>query len=96
MQFAEKFEEVYMQLEAEQTVTEISDYFKVRETPTLSEVEILGTIVSGLLNNRYPVSNKAIIEGLLRQLEQESNVSNQQGCRNLLELVLLSTQDDVI
>jgi len=31
-----------MQLEAEQTVTEISDYFKVRETPTLSEVEILG------------------------------------------------------
>jgi len=87
-----------MQLEAEQTVTEISDYFKVRETPTLSEVEILGTIVSGLLNNGYPVSNKAIIEGLLRQLEQEqeSNVSNQQGCRNLLELVLLSTQDDVI
>ncbi len=85
-----------MQLEAEQTVTEISDYFKTRETPTLSEVEILGTIVSGLLNNGYPVSNKAIIEGLLRQLEQESNVSNQQGCRNLLELVLLSTQDDVI
>ncbi|RYJ11751.1 biofilm development protein AriR [Rahnella variigena] len=85
-----------MQLESEQTVTEISDYFKVRETPTLSEVEILGTIVSGLLNNGYPVSNKAIIEGLLRQLEQESNVSNQQGCRNLLELVLLSTQDDVI
>ncbi|MBU9855670.1 biofilm/acid-resistance regulator YmgB/AriR [Rahnella bonaserana] len=85
-----------MQLEAEQTVTEISDYFKSRETPTLSEVEILGTIVSGLLNNGYPVSNKAIIEGLLRQLEQESNVSNQQGCRNLLELVLLSTQDDVI
>jgi len=85
-----------MQLEAEQTVTEISDYFKVRETPTLSEVEILGTIVSGLLNNGYPVSNKAIIEGLLRQLEQESNVSNQQGCRNLLELVLLSTQDDII
>lgn len=85
-----------MQIEAEQTVTEISDYFKVRETPTLSEVEILGTIVSGLLNNGYPVSNKAIIEGLLRQLEQESNVSNQQGCRNLLELVLLSTQDDVI
>ncbi|MDH2896066.1 MULTISPECIES: biofilm/acid-resistance regulator YmgB/AriR [Rahnella] len=85
-----------MQLEAEQTVTEISDYFKTRETPTLSEVEILGTIVSGLLNNGYPVSNKAIIEGLLRQLEQESNVSNQQGCRNLLELVLLSTQDDII
>ena len=85
-----------MQLEAEQTVTEISDYFKSRETPTLSEVEILGTIVSGLLNNGYPISNKAIIEGLLRQLEQESNVSNQQGCRNLLELVLLSTQDDVI
>jgi hypothetical protein len=85
-----------MQLEAEQTVTEISDYFKPRETPTLSEVEILGTIVSVLLNNGYPVSNKAIIEGLLRQLEQESNVSNQQGCRNLLELVLLSTQDDVI
>ena len=85
-----------MQFEEEQTVTEISDYFKVRETPTLSEVEILGTIVSGLLNNGYPVSNKAIIEGLLRQLEQESNVSNQQGCRNLLELVLLSTQDDVI
>lgn len=85
-----------MQLEAEQTVTEISDYFKTRETPTLSEVEILGTIVSGLLKNGYPVSNKAIIEGLLRQLEQESNVSNQQGCRNLLELVLLSTQDDVI
>ncbi|RJT45130.1 biofilm/acid-resistance regulator YmgB/AriR [Rahnella woolbedingensis] len=85
-----------MQIEAKQTVTEISDYFKARETPTLSEVEILGTIVSGLLNNRYPVSNKAIIEGLLRQLEQESNVSNQQGCRNLLELVLLSTQDDVI
>jgi len=85
-----------MQLEAEQTVTEISDYFKTRETPTLSEVEILGTIVSGLLNNGYPISNKAIIEGLLRQLEQESNVSNQQGCRNLLELVLLSTQDDVI
>jgi probable RcsB/C two-component-system connector, global regulator of biofilm formation and acid-resistance len=85
-----------MQLEAEQTVTEISDYFKTRETPTLSEVEILGIIVSGLLNNGYPVSNKAIIEGLLRQLEQESNVSNQQGCRNLLELVLLSTQDDVI
>ena len=85
-----------MQIEAEQTVTEISDYFKTRETPTLSEVEILGTIVSGLLNNGYPVSNKAIIEGLLRQLEQESNVSNQQGCRNLLELVLLSTQDDII
>lgn len=85
-----------MQLEAEQTVTEISDYFKTRETPTLSEVEILGTIVSGLLNSGYPVSNKAIIEGLLRQLEQESNVSNQQGCRNLLELVLLSTQDDII
>ncbi len=85
-----------MQLEAEQTVTEISDYFKTRETPTLSEVEILGTIVSGLLNNGYPISNKAIIEGLLRQLEQESNVSNQQGCRNLLELVLLSTQDDII
>jgi hypothetical protein len=85
-----------MQLEAEQTVTEISDYFKTRETPTLNEVEILGTIVSGLLNNGYPVSNKAIIEGLLRQLEQESNVNNQQGCRNLLELVLLSTQDDII
>lgn len=85
-----------MQLEAEQTVTEISEYFKTRETPTLSEVEILGTIVSGLLNNGYPISNKAIIEGLLRQLEQESNVSNQQGCRNLLELVLLSTQDDII
>ena len=85
-----------MQIEAEQTVTEISDYLNVRETPTLSEVEILGTIVSGLLSSHYPVSNKAIIEGLVRQLEQETNVSNQQACRNLLELVLLSTQDDVI
>lgn len=85
-----------MQIEAEQTVTEISDYLNARETPTLSEVEILGTLVSGLLVSHYPVSNKAIIQGLVRQLEQETNISNQQACRNLLELVLLSTQDDVI
>lgn len=85
-----------MQLEAEQKVTEISDYLKVRETPALSEVEILGTLVQGILASRCPVSNKAIIEGLLRQLEQEPNISNQQACRNLLELVLLATQDDVI
>ncbi|AEX54363.1 biofilm/acid-resistance regulator YmgB/AriR [Rahnella aquatilis] len=85
-----------MQIEAEQTVTEISDYLNARETPTLSEVEILGTLVSGLLASHYPVSNKAIIQGLVRQLEQETNISNQQACRNLLELVLLSTQDDVI
>jgi len=85
-----------MQLEAEQTVTDISDYFKPQETPTLSEVEILGRVVSSLLYSRFPVTNKAIIEGLLRQLEQDTNISNQQGCRNLLELVLLSTQDDII
>jgi len=85
-----------MQLEAEQTVTDISDYFKPQETPTLSEVEILGRVVSSLLYSRSPVTNKAIIEGLLRQLEQDTNISNQQGCRNLLELVLLSTQDDII
>lgn len=85
-----------MQLEAEQKVTEISDYFKQPETQTLSEVEILGKVVSGLLYSRFPVTNKAIIEGLIRHLEQDTNISNQQGCRNLLELVLLSTQDDVI
>ena len=85
-----------MQFEEEQTVTEISEYFNQQETQTLSEVEILGRVVSSLLYSRFPVTNKAIIEGLIRQLEQDNNVSNQQGCRNLLELVLLSTQDDVI
>lgn len=85
-----------MQFETEQTVTEISDYFKAQSSPTLSEVEILGRIVSNMLYNCFPVNNKAIIEGLLRQLEQDTNISNQQGCRNLLELVLLATQDDVI
>jgi len=85
-----------MQLEEEQTVTEISEYFKPQESQTLSEVEILGRVVSSLLCSRFPVSNKAIIEGLIRQIEIDSNITNQQACRNLLELVLLSTQDDVI
>ena len=38
-----------MQFEEEQTVTEISEYFNQQETQTLSEVEILGRVVSSLL-----------------------------------------------
>lgn len=84
-----------MQNAVPQTDKEIADYFNVAANKAASEMEMLGLIIAEILQAGMPVTNKAIISKLINRLELESDVVTLDIYRQLLELVVHKTPDDL-
>ncbi|HCW98934.1 MAG: biofilm/acid-resistance regulator YmgB/AriR [Pantoea sp.] len=84
-----------MQNAIPQTDKEIGDYFNAAASKAASEMEILGLVVAEILQAGKPVTNKAIISKLIHRLELESDVVSLDIYRQLLELVVHKTPDDL-
>ncbi|MEZ3498170.1 biofilm/acid-resistance regulator YmgB/AriR [Pantoea sp. KPR_PJ] len=84
-----------MQNAVPQADKEIADYFNVAANKAASEMEMLGLIVAEILQAGMPVTNKAIIAKLINRLELESDVVTLDIYRQLLELVVHKTPDDL-
>lgn len=84
-----------MQNALPQTDKEIADYFNTAANKAASEMEILGVVVAEILQTGMPVTNKAIISKLIHRLELESDVVSLDIYRQLLELVVHKTPDDL-
>ncbi|MCZ4058753.1 biofilm/acid-resistance regulator YmgB/AriR [Pantoea sp. LMR881] len=83
-----------MQNALPQTDKEIADYFNAAANKSASDMEILGVVVTELLQSGTPLSNKAIISKLIHRLELETDVVSLDIYRQLLELVVHKTPDD--
>ncbi|MEG3112874.1 MULTISPECIES: biofilm/acid-resistance regulator YmgB/AriR [unclassified Pantoea] len=84
-----------MQNALPQTDKEIAEYFNAAANKPASEMEILGAVVAEILQAGAPISNKAIISKLIHRLELESDVASLDIYRQLLELVVHKTPDDL-
>ncbi|MCG7364693.1 biofilm development regulator YmgB/AriR family protein [Pantoea tagorei] len=60
-----------------------------------SEMEMLGLAIAEILQAGKPVTNKAIIAKLIQRLELESDAATLEIYRQLLELVVHKTPDDL-
>ncbi|WP_312241731.1 biofilm/acid-resistance regulator YmgB/AriR [Pantoea sp.] len=78
-----------------ETDKEITEYFNVAANKVGSDMEVLGLVVAEILQSGTPVSNKAIILKLINRLELESDVVSLDVYRQLLELVVHRTPDDL-
>lgn len=84
-----------MQNALPQTDKEIAEYFNAAANKPAGEMEILGAVVAEILQAGAPISNKAIISKLIHRLELESDVASLDIYRQLLELVVHKTPDDL-
>ena len=84
-----------MQNAVPQTDQEIADYFHTAANTPASEMEMLGLVVAEILQAGKPVTNKAIISKLIHRLELETDVVSLDIYRQLLELVVHKTPDDL-
>jgi len=84
-----------MQNAVPQTDQEIADYFNTAANTAASEMEMLGLLVAEILQAGKPVTNKAIISKLIHRLELETDVVSLDIYRQLLELVVHKTPDDL-
>lgn len=84
-----------MQHALPKTDQEIADYFNPAANKPASDMEILGLVVAEILQSGMPVSNKAIISKLIHRLELESDIISLEIYRQLLELVVYKTPDDL-
>ena len=78
-----------------QTDKEIAEYFNIAANKPASDMEILGTVIAEILRSGRPISNKTIISTLIHRLELESDVVSLDIYRQLLELVVHKTTDDL-
>lgn len=84
-----------MQNVVPQTDQEIADYFNTAANTAASEMEMLGLVVAEILQAGKPVTNKAIISKLIHRLELETDGVSLDIYRQLLELVVHKTPDDL-
>lgn len=84
-----------MQNAVSQTDKETGDYFNAAASKGASEMEMLGLVIAEILQAGRPVTNKAIIAKLIHRLELESDAATLDIYRQLLELVVHKTPDDL-
>ncbi|HAK36024.1 MAG TPA: hypothetical protein DCM44_16595 [Pantoea sp.] len=84
-----------MQNAVSQTDKEMGDRFKAAANNAASEMEMLGLAIAEILQTGNPVTNKAIIAKLIHRLELESDPATLDIYRQLLELVVHKTPDDL-
>jgi len=84
-----------MQNAVSQTDKEIGDYFNAAASKGASEMEMFGLVIAEILQAGRPVTNKAIIAKLINRLELESDAATLDIYRQLLELVVHKTPDDL-
>lgn len=70
---------------------DITEFLK----PAAYNAEIFAQIIGEILQTGMPVTNKAIISVLINRLEQESDVTQLNIYRQLLEKVVNKTPDDL-
>lgn len=84
-----------MQNAVSQTDKEMGDRFNAAANNGASEMEMLGLAIAEILQAGNPVTNKAIIAKLIHRLELESDPTTLDVYRQLLELVVHKTPDDL-
>lgn len=84
-----------MQDAVSQTDKEMGDRFNATASNGASEMEMLGLAIAEILQAGNPVTNKAIIAKLIHRLELESDPATLDTYRQLLELVVHKTPDDL-
>ncbi|MDE1185119.1 MAG: biofilm/acid-resistance regulator YmgB/AriR [Pantoea sp.] len=73
----------------------IAHYFNLASESADKQMAVFGQIVAEILQTGMPVTNKAIIYALIARLEQENDVAQLDIYRQLLEIVVHKTPDDV-
>lgn len=73
----------------------IAQYFNLASENTTREMAVFGQIIADILQTGMPVTNKAIISSLITRLEQENDADLLDIYRQLLEIVVQKTPDDV-
>ncbi|MDF7657664.1 biofilm/acid-resistance regulator YmgB/AriR [Erwiniaceae bacterium L1_54_6] len=74
----------------------IARYFNLASESADKQMAVFGQIVAEILQTGMPVTNKAIISALIVRLEQENDVAQLDIYRQLLEIVVHKTPDDVL
>ncbi|MFD3231656.1 biofilm development regulator YmgB/AriR family protein [Rahnella sp. WP5] len=75
------------------TVVQIDDYFRAMNEGVPSEKETFTQLFAELASMHKRVSNKEIIAGLIQKLEIEKDVVKADIYRNMLEIMLRSTNN---
>lgn len=84
-----------MQSAVSQTEKQMGDNINAAADKGASEMEMLGLAIAEILQAGKPVTNKAIIAKLIQRLELESDAGTLEIYRQLLELVVHKTPDDL-
>ncbi|CAK6494210.1 hypothetical protein PANNVG_02183 [Pantoea sp. Nvir] len=84
-----------MQSAVSQTEKQMGDNINAAADKGASEMEMLGLAIAEILQAGKPVTNKAIIAKLIQRLELESDAATLEIYRQLLELVVHKTPDDL-
>lgn len=84
-----------MQSAVSQTEKQMGNNINAAADKGASEMEMLGLAIAEILQVGKPVTNKAIIAKLIQRLELESDAATLEIYRQLLELVVHKTPDDL-